>query len=1363
MLQCDKVPHLKIFRMRSYLPYVEDTPNRDSVIIYNGMTTANVDKILNHKALDNTKAKYRRLYIDRRTIQTINKRKITKNLTPDRKIAYAALKNSNSSLVGVIEGDLKNKLNLVYDLSELNKLYFLHSAKMPIRRCATDYMDFLISNMAIPNNYKKKTMFMNINEWIPQNKTLVDLFSDKTLMRNPISLMYLCMKYSPELFYRLGDINIIIISEKGQFIRINPLEMKQLEVARKKQPHREFRLFLFKLTGVNISDNEVSRLENKALDEENNRREVLDTILRDYTFGANETVSQTVVDKIEEILDGNPEISSAEELNTNEDVVREINKVVAFKKTGGHHASTKRDEKLKEEQMNLKIKGKTVKEIIKLDDKDMEIPEFNIGDKVFTTNENLKQKKYCNLDRQYNEKIQEVDRTNILLDLNNKSIPIYVKSIDVADSSDSLNYKETYKVVLEDANRVRHTLTFDMPKIIDDKFLYLGGNKKIFNNQQLLLPIVKTEPDTVQTVTNYNKIFVRRYGDKVSAELEKFKKATTSNTIPGCKFKRGNYSKLNSEFISTIEYDNLSKTFETLQIKDVKLEFDQKKLRSELAEKNVKIKDHTIPIGYEGKTPLFLDLDHQTVVGTNKSLLEFLCDKSPKIKEMMNEYSAGKKYMYTRATIMKKQVPLVLLLSYFEGLDNLLKRAKVKYYFSDTRPRLGPNEGCVEFNNGYLVYENKPFEISLLMNAFVDIPTKAYDYESFNDKEIYSDIFDTMFNRRGIASAFDHFYDNFVDPITYSVLEDLNLPTDITGMLIYANNLLVDDQFSHETDQSLYRIRRNEILNAILYKEIATAYEKYYDTSTNTNPKKMSISQSAVIKKVLTQQTLEDYSVLNPIVELEKTRATSPKGPSGCNLEEAYKMNKRAFHESMVGLYTISTSPDANAGVVRELTTEPGIISARGYLDITPKDKFDKLNDANLFGAAELLSPLGATRDESIRLSMATKQSKHIVPVKNASPVLISNGAEQTVQYELSNDFVVIAKEDGTVVERDENNGLVIVEYKSGRHEAINIAPQTVKNGAGGFYLTNKMNCDLKVGQKVKANDVLASDSNFFTNSEITGNRFNIGTLCKVAIMSSYSTYEDSTEITSKMAEDMSSEITMCKEVVLGANANVEYMVKVGDEVEVGDELIRFERSFNEDAYNKLLANLGDELGQEVAMASRDKVKSKYSGKITDIKVYSTVELDQLSPSLRKIVSDYYNKINKKKKLLNKYDNNDSIVKCGLLLNESTEPIQTPDGKVKGNIVNEGVLIEIYVTYVDELAVGDKITNFTALKGTVGEVIPKGQEAYTLFRPDEEISTCIAPAAIIARMTPSIILTLLGNKVIVELKRKLQDIYEGRQ
>lgn len=69
---------------------------------------------------------------------------------------------------------------------------------------------------------------------------------------------------------------------------------------------------------------------------------------------------------------------------------------------------------------------------------------------------------------------------------------------------------------------------------------------------------------------------------------------------------------------------------------------------------------------------------------------------------------------------------------------------------------------------------------------------------------------------------------------------------------------------------------------------------------------------------------------------------------------------------------------------------------------------------------------------------------------------------------------------------------------------------------------------------------------------------------------------------------------------------------------------------------------------------------------------------------------------------------------------------------------------------------------FTALKSIIGEVIPENQEPYSEFRPEEEISSLIAPGAVLARMTPSILLTMFGNKVLVELKRKLYEIYTGK-
>ena len=58
-------------------------------------------------------------------------------------------------------------------------------------------------------------------------------------------------------------------------------------------------------------------------------------------------------------------------------------------------------------------------------------------------------------------------------------------------------------------------------------------------------------------------------------------------------------------------------------------------------------------------------------------------------------------------------------------------------------------------------------------------------------------------------------------------------------------------------------------------------------------------------------------------------------------------------------------------------------------------------------------------------------------------------------------------------------------------------------------------------------------------------------------------------------------------------------------------------------------------------------------------------------------------------------------------------------------------------------------------------MVPKGQEPYTPRRPNEEISTITPPTSILARMTASFLFTIWGNKVLVELKDQLKEMYEA--
>jgi len=154
-----------------------------------------------------------------------------------------------------------------------------------------------------------------------------------------------------------------------------------------------------------------------------------------------------------------------------------------------------------------------------------------------------------------------------------------------------------------------------------------------------------------------------------------------------------------------------------------------------------------------------------------------------------------------------------------------------------------------------------------------------------------------------------------------------------------------------------------------LYEALAKNYINYRNSN---GKKKYSIPQDIVIKNLVGLKTVEDYSTLNPTLEMEMTHSISSKGFRGANLDQSYTMEKRVYDASMTGIISPSTSPDGSVGVNKTLSCEPSITSVRGYVDIK-QNRLDELKDINLFSPGELSIPLGATVDDSTRLGHAIK------------------------------------------------------------------------------------------------------------------------------------------------------------------------------------------------------------------------------------------------------------------------------------------------------------------------------------------------------------------------------------------------------
>jgi hypothetical protein len=1373
MIYLNDIPYMKTFKKKVSLPKDKSSMLKYNMVLLNSTSTSDVIKLFSNHPIINKPNNYTIYYIPNRYKEYISTKNVVLNYTQERKKIYSDISDAKIGLTPIMNTDLANSRNMVYDLFVYNNIYTDNYKKRgSIKDNISSYISYLASKLITLEGYRYKMLLMDIDSWF-SNATKLNT-SAKGILGNPILMISYALYRFPDMLDVLGDIDIYFYSSTGIF-RFNPSMIDDKSYGTYK---RELNKLLTKITlddVESVNDEDDGEPENNEPEEDkaptgrattvNKRGEEAKDEYGDNSDDEKLVTDDDNNDTEEDISDGmDMDINDEEDVPKTDDTIEDEYAEIVNTMTDIRHArretrseaSIARNKELKKRQDDIVVRDKTIKEQTVYHKEDYIIPEYDLEGKVKTTNENLKVIKFANFDKSYNENIMTKDTINIITHMNNLTVPTYVKSIDIKDTSTNIDYKETYTIVLEDENRVRHTLKFDMPKFIDNSFMYIGGNKKIINKQLFMKPIVKTGPNEVQICSNYNKIFLSRIGRKMSSELEKFKKAI-SNDIKGVKVIYGNNLKINSSYKTILEYDELAQVYYSIKVNDIEILFNQKDIETRLDGKT--LPDSVFCVGfYKDGTPILMDFKTERIgeLGLISFILSHIGEEGMNIYD---ETSAGaSKFMYSSAKIMNKPVPVILLLGYCEGLSMVMKKAKIKYHFTDKRPKLDNNEASVQFADGYLVYKKDPFENALLMNALSYIPTKAYNYADFDEIDAYIDLFDSLYNSRQLANAFDSFYEFMIDPITKEVLNDLGYPTDFVSVVLCGNAMLADNSYLVENDMNLYRIRSNEVVNAILYKEIAKAYSRYRATSANNTPVKISIPQNAVISSLMKLTTVEDYSTLNPLYEATKTHIASPKGASGMNLDEAYTLERRYYDKSMVGIIGTSSSPDGNVGVTRHLTLEPSVVSARGYVDIKSTDE---LTDANLFTPSELLTPGCMGHDDSPRVAMASKQSTHMVPIDRSSPVLISNGSEQILQYHLSSDFVIVADEDGEVIERDDKIGIIIVKYKSGKTRAIDINSRIGKNAASGFYISSKLESKYQVGDKFKARDILAYENKFFSDDPINGNRMNIGSLQKVAIMSAYSTFEDSSFITKKISNDMATDVIMMKDISIGKNADVDHIVKIGDSIEVGDPLVSFSTSYEDARMNEFLRSMSEDQAEDIKDLSRIQLKSKYGGVIEDIRIYSSCDLNELSPSLQKIVSAHYNRINKKVNMLNKYDKSSDAVKCGVLVNEPTTKVPlSADGKIKGHDV-DGILIEFYVKFHDVVGVGDKITYFSALKSVCCEIVNEGYEPFSEFRPNEEVSAFVPPLSIIGRMVPSTIQTILANKVLVELKRKLKDIYDA--
>ena len=997
---------------------------------------------------------------------------------------------------------------------------------------------------------------------------------------------------------------------------------------------------------------------------------------------------------------------------------------------------------------------------------------------IKTTNPYIKQSKYVNFDHDYTTKKLQQDIDDAVMQLNKASSPIFVIGKEEKDTSTQLDLKKTVTYHLEDEWGNKHTVTLDIPIIVEDKYIYKNGQKLLLGHQQIMMPIVKSNATDVQIVTWYNKLILRREGsnDTRTSALKKYmaKNAQKFGLI------LGNAASKNrtNHHPSTLDIDMIAKQYMSFHIGNTYFYLDRnelfKRLKARMPNAKVTESKDQIPVGFN------VPKREVIYVTPNTSLTDIilnLLEEGQRDSVVRSIKRREQKLLRTNVKIMNQMVPLVLLLCFYEPFETVMKKAEIEYFRVSKEEDLDgidmSHYDYIELESEYVVWPRNPIWNTMLMNGFANVDLTDYSYEDLNDKETFSNLMSNYWTSVNIANSLMQYYDFMLDPATIEILEDYGYPTDLVSLMLLGNRMLVSNDYTAISNAKAFRVRSNEIIAETVYSAITAAYYNYRKTQhkmgKNKKPDRLNVKQSAVMDEITHSSLTNEASVLNPILELEKARSITPRGPRGVGKERAMTEEKRAYDPSMIGIMAMTTSPDAKVGVNRQLTLEPNITSTRGYVQETPMDQLDDLNMANLLSPSELLSPPGALHDDGPRTSMGYKQTQYMLPIAGSAPVFFGNKVEAAVPYHLSREFVVTAKQDGEVVEI--NDGWIIVQYKDGTYDSIDTNPKMRKNSSSGFYIKTHLTSHLtEVGQKFKKNEVLAQDNRAFTkNEDDLSASLNIGVPIKVAIIPNYDIYEDAAPITEKLSEKFTTYMSMQESAGIPAQSYVESIVEVGQRVEVGDPLIVYDPAHSDEETNAFLneirGKLGDSLADVVDLGSLPQVRTDYAGTVAAIEIYTSVPVEELSPSLQKIYNHLTTHARNTQNILTKYQNEGDMkyYKCNQILNSAPEVVK-PDyqNRVKGVMIGEdgrGVAIFFYIEFKDIAKTGDKGSAFTALKFTTSHVIPKGKEPYSEYRPNEEISSLIAPSSIIARKTPSIIETMFANKCIIEMKRHALEIF----
>lgn len=913
---------------------------------------------------------------------------------------------------------------------------------------------------------------------------------------------------------------------------------------------------------------------------------------------------------------------------------------------------------------------------------DMSTDKLDLDEKISTITDNVavldksyNKNKLGSIKKQYMRNQYRKDMIRTIFSLQNHNSVIEDYNVEVKENI--LGATEEHNIKLKTLGSGISNVKLIIPKVDENGVYTLNGNSYLLRQQRADLPIRKIDFNNVALSTFYGKTFVTKASTKANDSgywlLNQILKLYSNPDSP---IRNLVTTPPNNEgLILPSIYSLFSRYIKSFKLDNVQFSFDyvnRIKLFSKMTKEDLEKveKGGYYIVGNDKGFPIVMDMKNNFFKYNGK------LEPYPSILERLGISINDFPIEFTSVRIYKKNIPTVVFLSYYLGLEKLLKILDVKYTIepSNKQPQIEGDFYKIKFKDVQLIIKRDYGRNDLIIGGlkYLKDIIKTIDIKLMNNRNDFAVVFSKLELSVSYINEIKLMETMYVDPISLSILKQMKEPTNFKGLLIRANELLIDDNYKNPNSIDGMSIKGYERIPGMMYKELVTAL-KEYENKTYFSKSKLTVNPYSIMNKLNEDSTTVLIDDLNPMATLKQEEDVTYLGMNGRS-KETLSRSTRVFNTNEVGIISEATRDSGDVGISAYLTADPLLNNTRGMVgEYDP----DKDNPVNVYSTSAMLCPFILT-DDGKRVNFSSIMNSHIIPVKDMRTPYVLTGYESIVPIRSSTKYVIVAEDDGRVLSVD--NKECVVEYNNIGIKKYPIRKWQTKETSGSCY-THELVPNLSKGDRFIKDDTILYDKSFFEPSIFNRKRviYKQGNVVTVALTEESLTDEDSAVISKRLSEMYTTNVTKVKSIVVSNKDNIINMVKPGDHVEPTSLLFTIVDSIVD-------TNGLDEKAMSILQGIKNvSPKAKVLGNVIKIDIRYNCEKDDLSDTLKSLVDKTDKELKQTSGFTGRVDNTYSIQGKPLMENE--------------------VELKIYIEVEDKMGIGDKGILSNQMKFTVGEVM----------------------------------------------------------